>query len=142
MKKNYKKSMFASGIISVLFLILSFNTEAQNSQQSVNGKRVRECFDRDWMFHKGDIAIKYAFNTSKYGGLTDTNVKVVSDETTVIDYTDVMKLSVFKPADWQKTDLPHDWLVEETFVNDNSLGIQPASNGYLPVGIGFYRKES
>jgi beta-galactosidase len=141
MKKNYKKSMFASGIISALILILSSTTAAQNSQQSVRGKRVRECFDPDWMFHKGDIAIRNVFNTSKYGGLTDINVKVVSDETSVIDYTDVKKLTVFKPADWQKVDLPHDWLVEVTFVNDNSLGIQPASNGYLPVGIGFYRKE-
>ena len=41
------------------------------------------------MFHKGDIAIKYTFRAGKYGGLTDTNVKVITDETTVIDYTDV-----------------------------------------------------
>jgi beta-galactosidase len=26
-------------------------------------------------------------------------------------------------------------------VHDNSLGSQPAGNGYLPTGIGFYRKE-
>src|SRR5665647_2872325 len=123
-------------IIVILLLFIFFNGEAQNSLQVSSSKRTRECFDPAWMFHKGNIAIKYAFNTSKYGGLTDINVKVVSDETTVIDYTDVKKLSVFKPSDWQKVDLPHDWLVEETFVNDNSIGIQPASNGYLPVGIG------
>jgi beta-galactosidase len=141
MKKNFTKSMFASGIISALFLILSSNTEAQNSQQSVPAKRTRECFDPDWMFHKGEIAIKYAFNTSKYGGLTDTKVKVVPDDTTVIDYTDVKKSNVLKPADWQKVDLPHDWLVEGPFVNDNSIGVQAGSNGFRPLGIGFYRKE-
>src|SRR5450759_1869484 len=141
MKKNFKKSMFASGIISALFLIISSTTEAQNSQLAAPGKRVRECFDPAWMFHKGDIAIKYTFKAAKYGGLTDTNVKVVSDETTVIDYTDVKKSTAFKPADWQKVDLPHDWLIEGTFVNDNSLGSQPAATGYLPTGIGFYRKE-
>jgi len=37
--------------------------------------------------------------------------------------------------------LPHDWAVEGPFVHDNSLGSQPAANGYLPTGIGFYRKE-
>ena len=37
--------------------------------------------------------------------------------------------------------LPHDWVVEGSFVHDNSLGSQPAGNGYLPTGIGFYRKE-
>jgi beta-galactosidase len=141
MKENFKKSMFASGIVSALFLIISSTTAAQNLQLSAPGKRVRECFDPDWMFHKGDIAIKYTFKATKYGGLTDINVKAVSDETTVIDYTDVMKSNAFKPADWQKVDLPHDWLIEGTFVNDNSLGSQTAATGYLPTGIGFYRKE-
>jgi len=140
MKKIFKKSMFASGIISALFLITSSTTEAQNSQLAAPVKRVKECFDPAWMFHKGDIAIKYTFRAAKYGGLTDINVKVVSDET-VIDYTDKNKLSEFKPADWQKVDLPHDWLIEETFVNDDLLGSQPAATGYLPTGIGFYRKE-
>jgi beta-galactosidase len=141
MNKNFKTMLYSSGIISALFLIFSSTTEAQNSPQSVPGKRTRVCFDPDWMFHRGDIAIKYAFNTSKYGGLTDTKVKVVPDDTTVIDYTDVKKSTVFKPADWQKVDLPHDWLVEEPFVNDNSIGVQPGSNGFRPLGIGFYRKE-
>ena len=31
--------------------------------------------------------------------------------------------------------------LEGTFVHDNSLGSQPAGSGYLPVGVGFYRKE-
>lgn len=93
------------------------------------------------MFHKGDIAIKYIFKAGKYGGLTDFNVKVASDETTVIDYKDFKKSDVFKPSDWQKIDLPHDWLIEGNFINDNSLGSQPAATGFLPPGIGFYRKE-
>ena len=141
MNKNFKTLLFSSGIISALFLILSSSTEAQNSLQSVPGRRVRECFDRDWMFHKGEIAIKYTFKATKYGGLTDINAKVITDEATLVDYTDVKKPTAYKPADWQKVDLPHDWLVEGTFVNDNSLGSQPAATGYLPIGIGFYRKE-
>ncbi|MEP6556305.1 MAG: beta-galactosidase GalA, partial [Ferruginibacter sp.] len=35
----------------------------------------------------------------------------------------------------------HDWVVENSFVKDNSMGSQPAVSGYLPTGIGFYRKE-
>jgi beta-galactosidase len=31
--------------------------------------------------------------------------------------------------------------VEGAFVHDNNIGSQPAGNGYLPAGIGFYRKE-
>jgi beta-galactosidase len=141
MQKNLKPLMFSSGIISVLFLIISSAGQAQNTPQSVPGKRVRDCFDFNWMFHKGDIAIKYAFKAGKCGGLTDINVNVITDGSTVIDYTDVKKPTAFKPADWQKVDLPHDWLIEGTFVNDNSLGSQPAATGFLPTGIGFYRKE-
>jgi len=48
---------------------------------------------------------------------------------------------VFYPADWKEVNVPHDWVVEGTFVHDNTMGSQPASNGYLPTGIGFYRKE-
>jgi beta-galactosidase len=131
-------------VISVIFTLLSFcnvKGNAQNVQPGTPSKRVRECFDLNWMFHKGDIAIKYTFKAGKYGGLTDINVKAITDEATVIDYKDLKKSAVFKPADWQKVDLPHDWLVEGTFVNDNSLGSQPAATGFLPPGIGFYRKE-
>ncbi len=49
--------------------------------------------------------------------------------------------TIFNPGDWKEVNLPHDWCVEGTFVHDNSLGSQPAANGYLPAGIGFYRKE-
>jgi beta-galactosidase len=141
MNQNYKTSIISSGIISALFLIFPLVEGAQNTQKSSPVKRDRECFDFNWLFHKGDIAIKYAVKAWAYGGFTDINVKVVTDEATVIDYTDVKKPTAFKPADWQKVDLPHDWCVEGTFVNDNSLGSQPAATGFLPTGIGFYRKE-
>jgi beta-galactosidase len=139
MKWEFKTSIASLVIMSVLFLILSSPIEAQNSPQTVPGKRVIQCFDLNWMFHKGDIAIKHTFKAGKYGGLTDTNVNVITDGSTLIDYTDVNKSPAFKPADWQRVDLPHDWCVEGTFVNDNSLGSQPAATGYLPTGIGFYR---
>src|SRR5665647_497497 len=130
-------------VLSVIFTLLSYfpvNGNARNVLHDTPSKRVRECFDFNWLFHKGDLAIKYAVKAGRYGGLTDINV-VTKDEATLIDYTDAKKPTIFKPADWQKVDLPHDWCVEGTFVNDNSLGSQPASTGFLPTGIGFYRKE-
>jgi beta-galactosidase len=140
MKSEFKTSI-ASLIISVLLLIISSAGQAQNEPQSVRGKRVRDCFDFNWMFHKGDITMKYTFKAGKYAGLTDTNINVITDGSTEVDYTDLKKPTAFKLSDWRKVDLPHDWSVEGTFVNDNSLGSQPAATGYLPTGIGFYRKE-
>lgn len=124
-----------------MLLIFPLAVGAQNTQKSFAIKRVRESFDFSWLFHKGDIAIKNTVKAGKYGGLTDINAKIVTDESSVIDYADFKKPTAYKPADWQKIDLPHDWCVEGTFVNDNSLGSQPAATGFLPTGIGFYRKE-
>lgn len=103
--------------------------------------RTRENFDRNWQFHEGDIAFKRVVQAGAQGGLTDINVKIISTKDTVIDYTDQNSFKVFYPADWKEVNVPHDWVVENTFVNDNHLGSQPAVSGYLPTGIGFYRKE-
>ncbi len=75
------------------------------------------------------------------GGLTDVNVNIISAKDTIIDYTDENSYKVFYPRDWSDVSVPHDWVIEGDFVNDNTLGSQPAGNGYLPTGIGFYRKE-
>jgi beta-galactosidase len=139
--KKFKRLIKFSTLI--FFLLSSFYTEgsAHNIRQQSLSERVKECFDNNWFFHKGDIAIKRAIKAGKYGGLTDTNVKVVTGEETIVAYSDANKAAAFKRSDWQDVNIPHDWMVENTFVNDNSIGSQPASNGYLPGGIGFYRKE-
>jgi len=128
-------------LIPALFLGL-FTTDglSQNIKTS-SSRRTRDNFDSYWLFHKGDIAIKRAVKASGYGGLTDVNVKVETNKEAVIAYTDVDKAATFKPQDWKEVNLPHDWCVEGTFVNDNSIGSSPAVSGYLPGGIGFYRKE-
>jgi beta-galactosidase len=124
------------------FLMLHAMTGmSQNTQQASVSKRTKDCFDFSWQFHKGDIAIKRAVKAAGYGGLTDINVKVETNKEAVIAYTDVDKASTFKPEDWREVNLPHDWCVEGTFVNDKSIGSAPAVSGYLPGGIGFYRKE-
>ena len=130
-QKEHSKALFAAFLMFALFA-----TEA-TCQNLNSNKRVKEDFDDNWLFHKGDIAINRALKAGKYGGLTDANVKVITGEEAVIAYTDKSKAAAFKRSDWQDVTLPHDWCIEGEFVNDNGL----VSHGFLPVGIGFYRKE-
>lgn len=139
MNQKYKKLQTFLGI-TFLFLLCPIHGKTQDIQQLVPGKMTKECFDFNWQFHKGDIAMKHVVQAGGQGGLTDINVEVITKDT-VIDYTDLNSYKVFYPADWKEVNLPHDWCVEGAFVHDDSLGNQPAANGYLPTGIGFYRKE-
>jgi beta-galactosidase len=129
-------------LFSVAFFLLGFSADVktQENTKAASGKRVKENFDFSWQFHKGNIAMKRSIKAGGQGGLTDANVKLVTKDTT-IDYADVRSATVFYPKDWQLVNVPHDWVVENSFVKDNSLGSQPAVSGYLPTGIGFYRKE-
>ena len=122
------------------FFIL-FQGKTQGVQKPALSIRTRENFDFSWFFHKGDIAIKRVIKAGGQAGLTDINVKNIAKEDTTIDYTNFESAKIFYPHDWEKVNLPHDWAVEGTFMHDNSLGNQPAANGFLPTGIGFYRKE-
>jgi beta-galactosidase len=134
-----QRSFTFLGILFILSETLAGGISGDLSQ-SIKSNRSKECFDFDWQFHKGDIAIKLVVRVGQ-GGITDINVPVISAKDTVIDYTNVESAKVFNPPDWSEVNLPHDWVVESTFVHDNNLGSQPAGNGYLPMGIGFYRKE-
>lgn len=101
--------------------------------------RSRECFDRDWFFHKGDIEVKYAIKAGMTGGITD-NGKREEGEWIEIAYMDKETAETALPKDWSRINIPHDYIVEGDVVNDPNLGSRPASHGYLPMGIGFYRK--
>jgi len=140
MNQKFKRLTTFWGLAIFLLSSLPAEGRAQNIQQSNPVKRVRECFDFNWQFHKGDIAIKRQVKVGGQGGITDINVEVITKDT-VIYYTDMNSYKVFYPADWKEVNVPHDWVVEGTFVHDNTMGSQPTGNGYLPTGIGFYRKE-
>jgi beta-galactosidase len=43
----------------------------------------------------------------------------------------------FEDADWRVLNIPHDWSIEGEYNEDNPMGGQC---GYLPAGIGWYRK--
>ncbi|MDN5288294.1 MAG: hypothetical protein JWR38_4568 [Mucilaginibacter sp.] len=44
----------------------------------------------------------------------------------------------FNDSQWQKLDVPHDWSILGTYDHNNSTG---RGGGYLPSGIGWYRKH-
>jgi beta-galactosidase len=44
----------------------------------------------------------------------------------------------FDDSAWRVLDVPHDWSVEGQFAKENPVGV---SGGYLPIGIGCYRKH-
>jgi beta-galactosidase len=134
-----KVSLIRNIVFTITYL-LPFCTNSQDLRQSAIGERVRENVDFNWQFHSGDIAVKKVVRVGQ-GGLSDINVPVITKKDTIIDYKNVNSSTSYFPADWITVNLPHDWVVEGTFVNDNMLGSQPGGNGYLPTGVGFYRKE-
>ncbi|MFA5329808.1 MAG: beta-galactosidase GalA [Prolixibacteraceae bacterium] len=137
---RFKRNLIFWSIAFVL-LLSSTDGNTQTQQSIASGHRTKDNFDFNWQFHKGDIAIKRVVQAGGQGGLTDVNVKIISTKDTIIDYTNPESSKILYPADWKEVNLPHDWAVEGTFVHDNSMGSQPAVSGYLPTGIGFYRKE-
>ncbi|WJH37497.1 glycoside hydrolase family 2 protein [Paenibacillus sp. CC-CFT747] len=102
--------------------------------------RVRESFDKDWLFHKGDIPVQTAVKAGMTGGVTDCK-KNGQGEWLLIAYADKEKDADEGSIEWQPVTLPHDWVVEGQFVNDPTIGSRPASHGYLPTGIGCYLKS-
>ncbi|MFV8375073.1 sugar-binding domain-containing protein [Flavobacterium sp. GSP11] len=44
---------------------------------------------------------------------------------------------LFNDTQWRKLDVPHDWSIEGPYDRDNTSG---RGGGYLPTGIGWYRK--
>lgn len=110
---------------------------------ATSGGRDRRSFDRDWWFHRGEIAIPYAIKAGLTGGPTDVDQK---DPARPGRY----ELPPFRDEDygsgpeatWKPVTLPHDFViegqVEEPADKDPTLHI--AGHGYLPVGVGFYRK--
>jgi len=44
----------------------------------------------------------------------------------------------FDDAAWRRLDVPHDWSIEGPFDKDNPTG---GAGGFLPAGVGWYRKD-
>lgn len=87
--------------------------------------RERLSMDPGWKFHLGDIPIPvpktheiaYGWNWAKSGTFRGGAHVELND------------------SEWRTVDLPHDWVVEGLFSPSANL-----SHGYLPTGVGWYRK--
>ncbi|NOU62505.1 DUF4982 domain-containing protein [Paenibacillus sp. LMG 31461] len=101
--------------------------------------RTKNSFDADWLFHKGDIPIRYAVKAGMTGGITDCE-KMEEGDWLDIAFVDKSVDADTVPKDWVSVHLPHDWCIEGDYINDPNLGSRPASSGYLPTGIGMYVK--
>lgn len=85
--------------------------------------RERLSLDQGWLFHRGDVAVPpiKGHGPSYHNGKANGTPGAAA-----ADHDD---------SGWRRLDLPHDWAVEGTF--DRS---ENASQGYLPRGIGWYRR--
>jgi beta-galactosidase len=101
--------------------------------------REKVSFDDGWLFRRGDIPIRYAVKAGMTGGVTDIDGIRQQGEWLDIAYVD--KDNRWVDDGWAAVQLPHDWCVEGNYVNDPDAGSRPGSHGYLPSGIGCYRKR-
>jgi beta-galactosidase len=99
--------------------------------------RSRELFDKDWTFYLGDIEIPDTVKAGMAAGLTDV-VKREEGQHLEIAFVDKESKAKVDPETWRKLDLPHDWVVEGK--HTQSEDDADKSHGFLPRGVGFYRK--
>ena len=80
--------------------------------------------NEDWKLHKEvrQEGVEDADNFDMFSGYTKTGAMIGEGSDGFCD------------ADWRVVQLPHDWLVEEPFTNQNNV------QGYKPKGAAWYRK--
>ena len=96
--------------------------------------RIHQKFNDNWKFYLGDIHVQYAIKAGRTGGLTDIG-KGHEGEWTQIAYNDREERINVSEKDWRDVTLPHDWIVEGNFSKK-----EWDAQGYLPTGVGCYRK--
>lgn len=99
--------------------------------------REKILFNDRWMFYKGELRIPVAVKAGMTGGITDS-ASLSEGEWLHIAFND--KGMGIGDLQWRTLNLPHDWCIEQQYVADESIGSRPGSHGYLPMGVGFYRK--
>ncbi len=88
-----------------------------------NGPRERLLMDPGWRFHHGDIPTGRPHNLGEtFSWVKGGTAHGAADP----DFDD---------SGWQRVDLPHDWVIEGQFDPKENV-----THGFLPTGIGWYRK--
>lgn len=110
---------------------------------TVSAQRERVSFNDDWLFQKDDpkgtegvlkysnIADWYRVTGGEFGG--KTNERPAGNVGENVAYT----RAEFDDTSWRKLDLPHDWAIEDDFIQE-----LPGDIGKRPyAGVGWYRKH-
>ena len=99
----------------------------------------KQNFDKGWKFHLGDLPVDVAVKSGMAGGITDCE-EIEDGEWLRIAFFDERKKAGADEDGWQDVSIPHDWCVEGEYYNDGGAVKHHRSHGYLPTGVGFYRK--
>lgn len=91
---------------------------------SESGVRQRFLLDGGWRFHRGDVAAPLP------------NTHIAAYMVTKAGYARGAARPGFDDSDWPEVDLPHDWAIDGPFDPDNHIDA-----GYLPRGVGWYRRR-
>lgn len=98
-----------------------------------SGGRQRLNFDRDWIFHLGDLPIQHAVKSGLAGGLTDDST-VAGGDWLKRAYSDP-RIAGGLDDEWVQVALPHDWLIGQPYSETADW-----TRGFIAGGIGLYRK--
>lgn len=97
--------------------------------------RSRDLFDSGWKFFRGELHVPHSVKAGMLGGLADA-VKRKGGKHLVVAFVDQELKKATDPEKWPTVSLPHDFVVEgkpDPRETDHS-------HGFLPRGIGYYRK--
>lgn len=97
--------------------------------------RLKINFDMDWDFYPDDIEVQYAIKAGCTGGVTVCDKRENGDWLAIAYNDKEVEIKLDKRL-LRKVNLPHDWIVEGDFSKK-----EWDAQGYLPTGVGCYRKE-
>ncbi|MFD0618366.1 glycoside hydrolase family 2 TIM barrel-domain containing protein [Paenibacillus sp. GCM10027629] len=113
-------------------------------------------FNSNWYFHMGELEQKVEKITSKTGtcggasnltreeGFVYKNPQHIADVIGIEDGNSLYSIAEHVEGIWDMVDLPHDWKIRQDYVKPSSYSgmlDKEGQKGYLPDGVGYYRKK-
>ncbi len=93
--------------------------------------REKICFDRDWMFHKGDLDTVFPTNGKDAAYLSAKTERMLWGPA-----SQKYDTGALNPEKWKKVDLPHDYVIEELPSEEYSCAF-----GFVPHHNAWYIKK-
>jgi len=114
-----------------ILLTLCFVCTAIGAPEANENPRQRLLMDFNWRFHLGNASEQkqdFDFGADRMFAKVMTRLKVLGED--------------FNDGDWQKINLPHDWVVELPFdpCAEMNHGFKPTGRAFPANSIGWYRK--